>query len=61
MDINTLRGLSTILVMIVFIGICLWAFNGRKKKDFDDAANLPFQDDEIAQRTLSETKRKNHD
>jgi cytochrome c oxidase cbb3-type subunit 4 len=61
MDINTIRGLSTILVMIVFIGICLWAFNGRKKKDFDDAANLPFQDDEIAQRTLSEIERKNHD
>jgi cytochrome c oxidase cbb3-type subunit 4 len=61
MDINTLRGLSTILVMIVFIGICLWAFNGKKKKDFDDAANLPFQDDEIAQRTLNETERKNHD
>ena len=57
MDINTLRGLSTILVMIVFVSICLWAFNGRKKKDFDDAANLPFQDEEIAQRTLSETER----
>jgi len=61
MDINTLRGLSTILVMIVFIGICLWAFNGKKKKDFDDAANLPFQDDDIAERTLNETERKNHD
>lgn len=61
MDINTLRGLSTILVMIVFIGICLWAFSSRKKKDFDDAANLPFEDDEIADRTLSQQERKNHD
>lgn len=61
MDINTLRGLSTILVMIVFIGICLWAFSGRKKKDFDDAANLPFADDEIADRTLSEEEKKNDD
>ena len=61
MDINTLRGLSTILVMIVFIGICLWAFSGRKKKDFDDAANLPFEDDEIADRTLSEEEKKNDD
>jgi len=61
MDINTVRGLSTILVMIVFIGICLWAFNGKKKKDFDDAANLPFQDDDIDERTLSKTERKNHD
>ena len=61
MDINTLRGLSTILVMIVFLGICLWAFNSRKKKDFDDAANLPFQDDDIAERTLSQKERKDHD
>lgn len=61
MDINTLRGLATILVMIVFIGICLWAFSSRKKKDFDDAANLPFEDDEIAERTLSQKERKNHD
>jgi len=61
MDINTLRGFSTILVMIVFLGICLWAYSGSKKKDFDDAANLPFQDEEIAKRTLSEKERKNHD
>jgi cytochrome c oxidase cbb3-type subunit IV len=61
MDINTLRGLSTILVMIVFFGICLWAYNGKKRKDFDDAANLPFQDDDIADRTLSETEREKND
>jgi len=61
MDINTLRGLSTILVMIVFAGICLWAYSGSKKEDFEDAANLPFQDDDIAERTLSETEREKHD
>ena len=61
MDINTLRGLATILVMIVFIGICLWAFSRSKKKDFDEAANLPFEDDEIAERTLSQKERKNDD
>ena len=58
MDINTLRGFSTILVMIVFLGICLWAYSGSKKKDFDDAANLPFQDEDIAKRTLSEREKK---
>lgn len=61
MDINTLRGLSTILVMIVFAGICLWAYSGSKKKDFDDASNLPFQDEDIAQRTLNETEREKND
>jgi cytochrome c oxidase cbb3-type subunit 4 len=61
MDINTLRGLSTILVMIVFAGICWWAFNSEKKQDFEDAANLPFDDDDIAERTLSEQEREKHD
>jgi cytochrome c oxidase cbb3-type subunit 4 len=61
MDINTLRGLSTILVMIVFLGICWWAYDGQKKKDFDEAANLPFDDDEIAERTMSETEREKND
>jgi len=61
MDINTLRGLSTILVMIVFVGICLWAYSSGKRKDFDDAANLPFDDEEIAQRTLGETEREKND
>ncbi|MFT7185438.1 MAG: cytochrome c oxidase cbb3-type subunit 4 [Pseudohongiellaceae bacterium] len=61
MDINTVRGISTIIVMIVFLGICLWAYSGSKKKDFDDAANLPFEDDNIAERTLSQTEREKHD
>jgi len=58
MDINTLRGISTLLVMIVFVGICLWAYSKNKKRDFDDAANLPFADDDIADRTLNSTDKR---
>ena len=47
MDINTLRGIATLLVMIAFIGVCLWAYSSRRKTDFDEAANLPFADDEM--------------
>ena len=45
MDINTLRGISTIFVMLAFIGICWWAFSPRRKEKFEDAANLPFADE----------------
>ncbi|WP_163834127.1 cbb3-type cytochrome oxidase subunit 3 [Spartinivicinus ruber] len=45
MDINTFRGLATIFAMVAFIGICLWAYSHRRKKDFDEAANLPFADE----------------
>ncbi|GAB1256814.1 cbb3-type cytochrome oxidase subunit 3 [Aurantivibrio plasticivorans] len=51
MDINTWRGISTIIVMIAFIAICWWAFAPRRKKRFDDAANLPFADESQHSRT----------
>lgn len=46
MDINTLRGIATLLVMIAFISVCLWAYSSKRKTDFDEAANLPFVDDD---------------
>ena len=57
MDINTLRGLSTIFVMIAFLGIVLWAYSRKRKSRFDDAANLPFADEENNKRTLNESEK----
>ncbi|MEC8428430.1 MAG: cbb3-type cytochrome c oxidase subunit 3 [Pseudomonadota bacterium] len=48
MDINDIRAFSTVLMMITFIGICWWAFAPRRKKRFEDAANLPFADESSA-------------
>lgn len=45
MDLPTLRGLSTLLLMLTFVGIVLWAWSGKRKKDFDEAARLPLDDD----------------
>lgn len=53
MDINTLRGLSTVFVLIAFIGVCWWAFAPRRKRQFDEAANLPFDDDVPSQQETS--------
>ncbi|WP_166255450.1 cbb3-type cytochrome oxidase subunit 3 [Marinobacter salicampi] len=56
MDINDFRGIHTLLVMIVFLGICWWAYSSHRKKPNDEAANLPFDDDEIDQRTREQDK-----
>ena len=40
-----IQGILTTLSLIVFIGIVIWAFSAHKKKDFEEAANLPFQKD----------------
>ncbi|CAD5108176.1 cbb3-type cytochrome oxidase subunit 3 [Zestomonas carbonaria] len=45
MDIGTIRGLGTLVIFIAFIGLALWAFSSRRKKDFDEATLLPFADD----------------
>lgn len=45
MDINLLRGLATVTVLIAFVGICIWAYSGKRKEQFEQAANLPFADD----------------
>lgn len=54
MDINDLRGLSTAFLMVTFLGLCIWAYSSKRKKTFDEAANLPFADEELNQRTMQE-------
>ncbi len=45
MDINFLRSLSPVFVMIAFAGVCWWAYSPSRRKQFDEAANLPFADE----------------
>ncbi|WP_370979094.1 cbb3-type cytochrome oxidase subunit 3 [Agaribacterium sp. ZY112] len=59
MDINTVRGLSTVFVLIAFIGVCWWAFSPKRKKKFDEAANLPFADEEQSQQSARKESEQN--
>ncbi len=52
MDINDLRGLSTLALMIGFVGMCFWAYSRKRKKAWDEAANIPFADEELNRRTM---------
>ena len=46
MDVNDLRAVVTLLSLVAFVGVIAWAWSRRNKKRFDEAANLPFADDE---------------
>ena len=46
MDMSDLRGLSTILCMAAFFAVVYWAYAPSRKQYFEDAAALPFADDE---------------
>ena len=54
MDMNDLRSVVTVISFAVFIGIIVWAWAGRRREDFDDAARLPFADDTPAQASSGE-------
>lgn len=36
--------ISTVMVLVTFVAIVIWAWSGKRKQDFDDAANLPFDE-----------------
>lgn len=61
MDINDLRGLSTLFMMIAFFGLAGWAWSKKRKKSFDEAANLPFADEEPEQRVEGEEREGRND
>ena len=44
-DVNTLRSLATVLSFVTFIGIIVWAYSRKNASEFDQAAQLPFEQD----------------
>ena len=57
MDKGTWGAISTVLAAIAFVGICWWAFAPRRRKRFDDDANLPFADEQDDNDTTQKSKR----
>jgi cytochrome c oxidase cbb3-type subunit 4 len=45
MDSALIGTIVTVVFFITFGGIFIWAWSDRRKKDFDAAANLPFEED----------------
>jgi len=44
-DIGTFHGLWTLALLIVFIGIVIWAWSAKRKKHFDEASRIPLEDE----------------
>ena len=55
MDIHDLRSVSTLILLVTFIGIVFWAWSKKRVKDFNEAANLPLNEPE-APRSASEIR-----
>lgn len=44
-NINDLRSAVTLVSLLLFAGICRWAWTRRNQARFDEAARLPLQSD----------------
>lgn len=45
MDINDLRSILTVLVVVAFSGIVWWVYSSRHKAGYERAALIPLDDD----------------
>ena len=45
MDLPMIHAIWTIVLMVLFIGIVVWAWSGKNKARFDAAAQLPFDEE----------------
>lgn len=48
MGIGFLHGLWTFLILVIFILIVAYVWSGKRRKHFEDAGRIPFDDDEEA-------------
>ncbi|MBI4291085.1 MAG: cbb3-type cytochrome c oxidase subunit 3 [Betaproteobacteria bacterium] len=46
MDIDSLRAVYTVVAFLTFLGIVLWAYSGARRARFEEAARLPFDEEE---------------
>ncbi|MFY9178177.1 MAG: cbb3-type cytochrome c oxidase subunit 3 [Venatoribacter sp.] len=46
MDINDVRGLSSIFALIAFSAVIWWAYGSSRKKRFEEDGNIPFDEDD---------------
>ena len=54
MDINTLRVILLVLGFVLFTGIIWWAYGSKRKARFDEAARLPFNENNLTGKTFAD-------
>ena len=53
MDLNDIRAWHTLILMAAFVGIVIWAYGRGRKRRFNEAAQLPFADDDTHEATMN--------
>lgn len=45
MDFGLIHSVWTVLLVIIFLGIVVWAWSSKRKARFDAAARMPLEED----------------
>jgi len=61
LDYGTWRGIYTVLVFVLFIGVVWWAYSKGSKKRFEDAANSIFDEDDNTKLSSSKQQESKND
>lgn len=46
MDMLIFHSWWTVALLVLFVGIVIWAWNAKRKPSFDAAARIPLEDDD---------------
>ena len=50
------HALWTVVLLVLFIGIVVWAWSGKRKPYFDKASRMPLEDDDAPGRESGEKR-----
>ena len=53
----TVHSFWTVVMLLVFIGIIVWAWSSKRKRAFDEAARIPLEDGDGAEQVASGDKK----
>ncbi|MFC6980433.1 cbb3-type cytochrome oxidase subunit 3 [Microbulbifer taiwanensis] len=56
--IDILRQIAVVLGALAFLGVCWWAFFPKRKKRFEEDARLPFEDEELSEKSAENASKK---
>jgi cytochrome c oxidase cbb3-type subunit 4 len=57
MDYSLIQSVWTVVALVLFVGIVIWAWSGKREQRFSDAARIPFNED--APTSLDNTSKEN--
>ncbi len=56
MDMGLFRGLLTVILMALFLGVWFWSWSKKRSADFEAASQVPLEDDHRPPANNTETE-----